>query len=160
MRSLVAILLFAGAIQGAPAAAQSSASPLLGSWAVDVSRLPMPAEARPKSVTFRFSEAGQNKWMTRVDILGGDGSERHMSSTYTLDGTAAAIEGDTAEADAGAVKLPAPNVMVLALGKGGIPASTRVYVVAPDGKTMIETAAYVGGDGKPMMRTNYFTRLK
>src|SRR5256885_11244196 len=60
MRSLLAILLFAAAIQGAPAAAQSSASPLLGSWAVDVSRLPLPPEARPKSVTFRFSEAGQN----------------------------------------------------------------------------------------------------
>jgi hypothetical protein len=161
LKALVGLLLIAGVIQGAQALAQAlPASPLIGSWAVDVSRLPVPPEARPKSVTFTFSEAGKGKWTTQVDILGGDGSERHMTSAYTLDGRAAVIEGDTAEADAGAVKLPAPNVMVLALGKGGIPASTRVYVVAPDGKTMIETATYIGGDGKPMIRTNYFTRVK
>jgi hypothetical protein len=64
------------------------------------------------------------------------------------------------EADSVAVKLPAPNVMVMQLAKGGIPASTRVYTVAADGKTMIETAAYVGPDGKPLLRTNYFSRIK
>jgi hypothetical protein len=160
MRSLFAILLFAAAIQTAPATAQTSDSPLLGRWTVDVSRLPMPPEARPKSVTFTFRDAGAGKWSTNVDIISGDGSERHMSSTYGLDGTPSPIEGDKVEADTGAVKLPTPNVMVLALGKGGIPASTRVYTVAPDGKTMIETAVYFGDDGKPVMRTNYFTRVR
>jgi hypothetical protein len=153
--------LAGGAIASSSASAQApTASPLLGTWAVDVSRLPIPPEARPKSVTFTFSDVGGGKWMTKVDILGGDGSERHMSSTYTLDGTPAAIQGDTAEADVGAVKLPAPNVMVLELGKNGGPASTRVYTVSPDGKTMIETAAYPGYDGKPSMRTNYFNRVR
>ena len=83
-----------------------------------------------------------------------------MTSTYAPDGSAARIEGDTAEADIGAVKIPAPNVLVLALGKGGMPASTRVYTVAPNGKTMIETATSTGDDGKPVMRTNYFTRVR
>jgi hypothetical protein len=142
------------------AASASAVSPLLGTWAVDVSRLPIPAEVRPKSVTFLFSDEGAGKWRTQVDILGGDGSQRHMSSTYTLDGSPAPIEGDMAEADVAAVNLPAPNVMVLELGKDGRPASTRVYVVAPDGKTMIETAAYIGPDGKPIMRTNYFNRRR
>ena len=44
--------------------------------------------------------------------------------------------------------------------KGGIPASTRIYTVAPDGKTMIETAGYIGEGGKPVMRTNYFKRIR
>jgi hypothetical protein len=160
MRSFFAILLFAAMIQTAPATAQTSASPLLGTWAVDVSRLPMPPEARPKSVTFTFREVGAGKWTTNVDILGGDGSERHMATTYVPDGTPSPIEGDEAEADTSAVKLPTPNVMVLALGKGGVPASTRVYTVAADGKTMIETAVYFSDDGKPVMRTNYFSRVR
>jgi hypothetical protein len=160
MRSFFAILLFAAAIQTAPATAQTSASPLFGTWAVDVSRLPMPPEARPKSVTFTFRDAGAGKWTTNVDIVGGDGSERHMATTYAPDGTSSPIEGDKLEADTAAVKIPVPNVMVLELAKGGAPASTRVYTVAADGKTMIETAAYVGGDGKPVMRTNYFNRVR
>ena len=83
-----------------------------------------------------------------------------MVATNALDGTPGAITGDQMEADTVAAKLPAPNVMVMQLAKGGVPASTRVYVVAPDGKTMIETAAYVGPDGKPLLRTNYFNRIK
>jgi len=152
--------LLATALLLALAPVAEPSSPLLGSWAVDVTRLPMQPEARPKHVTFTFSDAGAGKWTTKVDIFGGDGSERHMTSTYALDGTPAEIQGDMAEADTGAVKLPQPNIMVLQLGKNGGPASTRVYVVAPDGKTMIETAAYVGADGKPLLRTNYFNRVK
>ena len=140
--------------------AASAASPLLGSWSVDVTKLPVPPEARPKSVTMTFSDAGAGKWRTNVDIRGGDGSVRQMTSTYPLDGSAAPIQGDQMEADTSAVKLPAPNVMVLALGKGGIPASTRIYTVAPDGETMTETAVYFGADGKPVMRTNSFNRLR
>jgi hypothetical protein len=158
MKAVLAMLLLIGATPGQARA--SSASPLLGSWAVDVSRLPVPPQARPKSVRITFSDAGGGKWVTRVDIFGGDGSERHMTSTYALDGSAARIDGDTAEADVGAVKIPAPNVLVLALGKGGLPASTRVYTVAPNGKSMIETATSIGGDGKPVMRTNYFTHVR
>ncbi|TCV96400.1 hypothetical protein EC912_102751 [Luteibacter rhizovicinus] len=41
MKALFAILLIAGAIQSVPALARSSTtSPLVGSWTVDVSRLP------------------------------------------------------------------------------------------------------------------------
>jgi hypothetical protein len=158
MKAFLAMLLLMGAMPGHARA--WAASPLLGSWAVDVSRLPVPPQARPKSVRITFSDAGGGKWATRVDVLGGDGSERHMRSIYAPDGSATRIEGDTAEADIGAVEIPAPNVLVLALGKGGMPASTRVYTVAPNGKTMIETATSTGDDGKPVMRTNYFTRVR
>ena len=109
-------MLFATALLLALAPVAEPSSPLLGSWAVDVTRLPMQPEARPKHVTFTFSDAGAGKWTTKVDIFGGDGSERHMTSTYALDGTPAEIQGDMAEADTGAVKLPQPNIMVLQLG--------------------------------------------
>jgi hypothetical protein len=56
--------------------------------------------------------------------------------------------------------MPAPHVLVMALGKGGIPASTRIFTVAADGNTQIETAVYFGHNGIPVMRTNYFTRVR
>lgn len=162
MKAIWAALVLAGGLQAMPALAPASPpspSPLLGSWAVDLARLPIPPEARPKSVTITYSDAGGGKWKTNVDILGNDGSASHAVSTYALDGTPTPVTGSL-EADIAAVKTPAPNVMVLALGKGGIPASTRIYTVAPDGRTMIETAVYFGDDGRPVMRTNYFTRVR
>lgn len=160
MKALVATVLIAGVIQVAPVLARSSiASPLLGSWAVDVSRLPIPPAARPKRVTFTFSDAGGGKWTTQVDIVDASGAASHATSTADLDGTPAPITNST-EADTVALKLPAPNVLVMDLVKGGIPASTRVYTAAADSKTLIETASYAGGNGQPMMRTNYFTRIR
>lgn len=160
MKAFAAILLIAGVVQVAPVPARSMAgSPLLGSWAVDVSRLSMPAAARPKSVTFTFRDAGGGKWMMQVDIVDAGGVASHATSAADLDGSPAPIK-DSLEADTVALKLPAPNVLVMDLVKGGVPASTRVYTVAADGKTLIETAAYAGGNGMPMMRTNYFTRVR
>jgi hypothetical protein len=164
LKTLFAVLLAAGAIQGAPALAQppaakaSAPSPLLGTWTVDVSRLPMPPEARPKSVTVAFSDAGGEKWKIDVNIVNVDGPAIHAYGTYPLDGTAMPGQGSTIEADTGAIRLPAPNVLVLGLGKGGMPASTRIYTVSADGKSMIETA--VNHNGVPVMRTNYFTRVR
>lgn len=160
MKAMFLALLAVAAIHTLPASAETSAvSPLLGSWAVDVSRLPIPPTARPMSVTITFSDAGAGRWSAQVDIVDGSGAATHARSTVALDGTPTRVE-DGAETDAVAVKLPSPSVLVMDLAKGGIPASTRVYTVAADGKTMIETAAYVGGNGLPVMRTNYFTRVR
>ncbi|MBS0514017.1 MAG: hypothetical protein JSS16_00880 [Proteobacteria bacterium] len=163
MKTLLAILLAAGAIQSAPAptqpaAATSASSPLLGTWAVDVSRLPMPPQARPKSVTITFGDAGDEKWKIDVNIANADGSTIDTYGTYALDGTAARGHGSTIEADTGAIRLPAPNVLIVGLGKDGMPASTRVYTANADGKTLVETA--VNHNGVPVMRTNYFTRVR
>ena len=160
MKAIFVVLLVAGVMSG-PAVAEppSGASPLLGSWAVDVSRLPMPPAARPRSVTITFSEAGAGRWTTCVDIVDAGGAASHATSTAALDGTAAPVE-DSIEADTVALELPASNVLVMDLVKGGIPASTRVYTVAVDGRTLTETASYAGGHGLPMMRTNHFTRIR
>ncbi|GAB2501778.1 hypothetical protein GCM10027084_15130 [Pseudoxanthomonas sangjuensis] len=161
MKALFAtMLLLAGMTRLAPAAAAQpvAVSPLLGSWSVDVSRLPVPPEARPKSVVITFRDVGGGNWEAQVDIAGNDGTKRHSEGTAALDGAPVPVR-ESDEADIFALQLPAPNVLVMHLGKGGIPASTRIYTVAADGTTMIETVAYFDRDGKPVLRTNHFTRV-
>ncbi|HEX3676674.1 MAG TPA: hypothetical protein VHU79_04690, partial [Sphingomicrobium sp.] len=83
MKTALAFLLIASSTSlGAAQSEASPRSPLLGTWAVEVSRLPVPPQARPKSVTIEFGESAAGKWTTQVDILGGDGSKRHIASTY------------------------------------------------------------------------------
>ncbi len=153
-------LLATGLLCAVPLSAQpTTPSPLLGTWALDVSRMPIPVDQRPKSVTFTYSDAGAGRWKTQVDIVAPDGSATHGVSTYTRDGSAVPVEGSP-EADIAAVTMPRPDVMILALSKGGVPGSIRITTVHPDGKSFTETATYFGRDGKPVMRTNYFTRVR
>ena len=151
---IVVVILGTTALAGSP-----NASPLVGSWSVDIARLPIPLEARPKSVTITFNQSGDGMWTTRVEVVGPDGSKSHAEGIATLDGTPAPVNGNL-EADLAAGKLPAPNVLVMMLSRAGVPASTRIYVVAADGESMVETAAYFEKDGRPVMRTNYFTRIR
>jgi hypothetical protein len=132
-------------------------SMLIGKWSVDVSRLPIPQDVRPKSVTIAFAEAADAQWTMRVDIVDASGAISHAGGTAALDGTPAPAEG--AEADTAAFKMPEPNVLVVALAKGGIPGSTRIYATSTDGRAMVETAVYFDKRGAPIMRTNYFTRI-
>ena len=160
MKPLSAIVVSAGLAAASPALAQQSApSPLLGSWSVEIERLPMPSEARPKSVTFTFAELSDGRWTGEVEIVDGSGASTKGTATYALNGVPAEVQGSP-EADTIAVRLPAPGVLVMALAKGGVPGSTRVYAVGADGKSMVETAVYFTNEGSPVMRTNYFTRLR
>ncbi|PXV61833.1 hypothetical protein SAMN04487785_1033 [Dyella jiangningensis] len=160
MKALMAMLLFAASVQASSARAEAATpSPLWGQWAVDVSRLPMPPQARPKSVTLTFSDAGPGKLTTQVDIVDAGGAKTHSVGTNPLDGTPVPVK-DNIEADSAAMSMPAPNVLVMALGRNGGPASTRIFTVAKDGKSMVEMSAFTGDNGLPAMRTHYFTRVK
>ncbi|MBT2134010.1 hypothetical protein KK137_06655 [Croceibacterium sp. LX-88] len=150
--------LAAGLLQASPATAQDVA-PILGTWAVDVTKLPVPPDARPKSVMITFSDVGDGKYRSNVDIILADGSESHGVAIYPLDGSAAPATGSN-EADTVAVRTPEPNVLVMALSKGGVPGSIRIYTVAPDGNSQTETAVHYNENGIPVMRTNYFTRVR
>lgn len=145
-----------------PSAAPPSAGatpPVFGRWAVDVTKVPVPAQFRPRSVTIAFADAGAGRGSMTVDIVDADGSQRHMASSYALDGTPTAIDGNTMEADTAAVTMPRPDVMVVNLSRAGTPGSTRIYTVAPNGRSMVETAASWDEQGKPRFRTNWLTRL-
>ena len=160
LKALFPILLIAGVIQGAPGLAQPSASsPLLGSWTLDVIQSEIPPEARPKSVTITYSDMGGGKWSTNVAIVGGDGTKINATGTYPLDGLPAPGTG-YANVDTVAVKVPAPNVMIAAFYKGGMPRSTRTYIVSADGKTMTENIVWLNINGNPEIATNLFNRLK
>ena len=133
---------------------------LLGLWSVDVTQLPMPPEARPQRVTVALDEAAAGALTIRVEIVPAEGAARISTATVPLDGRTVAIEGDTLEADAIAVKRPTGDVLTMALAKQGVPASTRIYAVTPDGDQMIETAVHFGADGKAVMRTFRFDRVR
>lgn len=153
------LMAIAAAAVATPAAPAATLSPLIGAWSVDVTRLPIPPEARPKRVTITFSPAADRKLRIDVDIVDAAGQATRQTSTSDLAGTPAPIQNGL-EADIVAVRSPGPGIAILALGKGGIPASTRIYAVQPGGRVMIETAVYFGEHGKPIMRTNHFTRIR
>ena len=159
MKALLAGGLTALAMQGSLAVAAAptpSGSPLVGHWTLDVSTLPMPPEMRPKKVELDFQEAADGRWTTQVEILDAKGERLHSTSTLALDGTPGRATG-TYWVDVLAAKMPAPNVLVMQFVYEGIPRSTRVYSVTPDGAVMTETEVYFR-DGKPVMRTAHFTR--
>ena len=94
-----------------------------------------------------------------MEVTAADGSKSSAAGVATLDGAAAPVTGNL-EADLAAVRMPAPNVLVMLLSRAGAPASTRVYAVSADGNSMVETVAYFAQDGSPVMRTNYFRRIQ
>jgi hypothetical protein len=157
--AFLASTLVAGlALSLCTAATAASSSPLLGKWSVDTSRMAMPPAARPKSVFLTFSDAGNNRLEMDVDIVYADGKQVHTKGVNPLDGTAVPVVGSP-EADAAAMEHPQPNVLVVGLSMGGVPASTRVYSAAIDGKTMSEVVSFYDDKGKPGMRVHYFTRV-
>lgn len=159
MKTMFAILLTAVALHAAPVLADSPvSSPLTGKWAIDVAKLPMSPEARPKSVTLEFSTQADGKWNTQVKIVNPDGSTMHSDATLPLDGTPGPVTGDY-WADVSAMKMPAPNVLVLQLAYKGTPSSTRIYTVTGDGKTLTETKAFFSKEGSPMLQTTTFSRI-
>lgn len=153
--SLICVLVFFIATDGQSESLTSS--PLLGKWVADIGRLPIPVEARPKSVTITFSADDDGRLETSVEVVDASGSRMHAEGVTALDGTPAIATGNL-EANASATTMPAENVLVMQLARDGVPASTRVYVVSDDEKSMVETSAYVGADGQPVLRTNYFRR--
>ena len=143
----------------APTAVASAASaplPLAGSWSLDTSQ--MPASERPQRVTIAFQAAQDGKWTTRVEIVAPDGSSRHSESTAALDGVPVPITGNMAFIDSVALRQPAPDTLVMTLGKAGARVSTRVYTVAKDRKSMTETIVW-SGDNRQNLETTRFNRL-
>lgn len=142
-----------------PVAAQSISGPssLVGSWALDVSRIP--AEERPGRVTITFRKAPDGKWISLVEIVAPDGSSRHAESTAATDGVPEPITGNMDNIDTVALRQPAPNTLVMTLGKNGTPICTRVYTVTKDRKSMTETIVWAGGD-LPKLETTHFNRIE
>lgn len=158
---LFAALVLCTAVLPLPLRAAEPASPtgVLGTWAVDLARLPMPPEARPRSVTLRFSDEGGGRLRTQVEVVDPGGARLQADGVTPLDGTPTRVASNF-EADVSATTLPRPEVLVMQLGKDGQPASTRIYVVDPDGQRMVETVAFFDQNGQPVLRRHHFSRLR
>ncbi len=141
------------------AAEPTPAAPLFGAWSVDISRLPMPPAARPKSVTITFAGQGADRLSSRVEVVDPAGARLEAEGVTPLDGSPTQVKSNF-EADVSATTMPRPEVLIMQLAKGGRPASTRIYVVNADGNTMVETVAFFTQDGQPVFRKNYFSRVK
>lgn len=133
-------------------------SALIGRWAVDVSRLPMPPEARPQRVTIAFDQPESGRWSTTVEVIDAAGATHRAEGVQALDGTPAPVTGGF-ESDIASATMPTPDVLILTLGRDGVPGSTRIYTLERGGRSMIETSSYFGDDGRPIVRTHYFRRL-
>lgn len=158
MRFLQAVALAGVFVLAAPANAEGPAPPsLAGRWALEVDRMSQPPEARPRSVTITFEDLGP-AWRMDVAITDPAGTVLRMGTDLPEDGSPVTFERNP-EADSAAMRMPSPGVMVLGLGRDGIPASTRVYSVSADGAAMIEVASYLDAARKPFLRVNHFVRV-
>lgn len=144
---------------GAPNAVHGAAStqlPLVGSWSLDASQ--MPEKERPQRVTMTFRPSQDGKWTTSVEVIGPDGSSKHSESTAALDGVPVPIAGNMDFIDSVALRQPAPDTLVMTLGKAGARVSTRVYTVAKDLKSMTETIVW-SADSRQKLETTHFNRI-
>lgn len=161
---VLAVALMVTAAPSTPQPASSKAEvtvaskplPLVGSWSLDVARIP--EAERPQRVTMTFRVSPDQKWTTLVEIVTPDGVSRHAESTAALDGVPVPITGNMDFIDTVALRQPAPNTLVMTLGRNGAPMSTRVYTVAKDRKSMTETIVWAG-DTLPKLETTYFNRI-
>ena len=129
---------------------------LVGTWAVDVSRLDQPN--KPKSVTLTLKDAEPGVYVMTVDIESPDGQVMHAGgSPFRPDGVAVKVEGSM---DVDMVTISMPNSRTLVMGGGfqGHPSSSRVWTLSDDGKEMIEIAIRHLSDGTPYMRKFYWKR--
>ncbi len=143
-------------IQAAAYTPAATQPPLVGSWLLDIARIP--EEERPRRVTIAFQVSPDEKWTTHVEIVAPDGSSRHAESTAALDGIPVPITGNMDFIDTVALRQPSPNTLVMTLGKSGAPLSTRVYTVAKDRSSMTETIVWAGNT-LPKLETTTFKRI-
>ena len=158
---LIASIIFTAAAfaQSAFATEPKPSATLFGAWAVDTTRLPMAPNARPKSVTITFSAEAAERIRVKVDVVDPTGARLEADGVTPLDGTPTPVKSNF-EADFSATYMPRPEVLIMQLAKNGSPASTRIYAVNADGNNMIETVAYFNAEGKPVLRKNYFSRVR
>ena len=158
MRGLVLFGLMVSLVPVLPAFAAEPVTSLLGTWTLDLEHSQIPPDQRPKSVNITYSDVGGGKWNSKVDVIGSGSGEIHATGTYPLDGSPAPSTGYH-NVDTVAAKVPAPNVLVMAFYKEGMPRTTRTYTVSGDGKTMSETIVWLNINGKPEITTNLFNRV-
>jgi|SRR5580658_3544704 hypothetical protein len=133
-----------------PAFADQASLPL-GTWKVDVSKLPM--QNPPDSVTIVLKNAAGGRYRMIVDIVDHGGGKRHADTTFT---PAPAV--GNADYDVVTMTMPSRRILVMGGGYKGNPSNTRVFSPSDDGKHMIETVITHTDDGTPHSRVDFWDR--
>ena len=157
--SIIVAAACLAAMNSTVASAGSQQSPFLGKWELDLTRMPDTYGPPPKRVTYAFEDVGSDQWRTTVEITGRDDSVRHVAVQYCRDGKMVRGEGDTIDADSAAFKSPAPNILVMSMGKEKVLSGVRVYSISADGNEMTESAASVDSAGAPFVRNFFFKKI-
>src|SRR3546814_1395968 len=126
----------------------------ISDWSSDVCS----SDLRPQRVTMTFRASQDGKWTTRVEIVGPDGFRKHAESTAALDGVPVPVTGNMDFIDSVALRQPAPDTLVMTLGKAGARVSTRVYTVAKDWNSMTETIVWSSAKLQKL-ETKHFNRI-
>lgn len=153
----LSIALFTVVLGSSAIASAGEPHRLVGTWAVDVSRIDQPNP--PKSVTLTLVAADAGAYRMSVDIEAPDGQVIHAESESAVkpDGTAVRVQGSQ-DVDVVTVSMPNSRTLVMGGGFQGHPSSSRVWTLADDGKEMIEIAIRHLPDGTPYMRKFYWKR--
>lgn len=154
--ALASIQQPAGAGSSPAATAAAAASPLEGTWALDLASIP--AAERPRGVTIAFHRRPGGKWAVHVEIAAADGTAQVADSLAVPDGAPVPVSGTMPFVDSASLRQPGPNTLVMTLGKGGKPVSTRVYTVSKDRRVLTETIVWAS-DALPGLETTRFTRV-
>lgn len=157
LAAAAAALLLGG---NAMAQQATGASPFLGEWELDLTRMPETYGPPPKRVTFQFEDVGAGQWRTKVEITAPNDSVRRATVQYRRDGKAVKGEGDTLDGDTVAFTSPAPNVLMMSMAKNKGLVGVRVYAISADGREMTESAAGINRDGAPFARDFHFRRIR
>jgi hypothetical protein len=154
-RRAFSIVLFTMALASSTLAPAAEPHKLVGTWAVDVSRIDQPN--KPKSVTLTLTPADGDNYKISVDIEAPDGQVMHSDGEFKPDGTAVRVQGSQ---DVDVVSMSMPSLRTLVMGGGfqGHPSSSRMWTLSDDGKEMIEIAIRHLPDGTPYQRKFYWKR--
>lgn len=126
---------------------------LAGRWRLDTAQIP--ANERPQRVTMTLAQWPDGRWSNAVEIVAADGTRHEGRSTAATDGVPVPISGDLGFADSVALRQPNATTLVMTLRKDGEPVSTRVYSLAKDGRSMMESISWAGQQDAQIQATRF-----
>jgi hypothetical protein len=153
--ALIAMAACVGATTPAPAAQPAAGSLLLGTWHVDVTKLPEPQP--PRDVTLELTQVARGEIRMTIDVTNTDGSVAHSESTFKTDGSASPVQGSL-DVDTVSVTLPNRRTLIMGTGMNGHPSNTRVFVLSENSRQMTENIVSHDTNGVPHARANIWTR--
>ena len=153
--TLIAIAACLGATTPSDAAQAVEGSLLLGTWHVDVKKLPVPQP--PKDVTLTLTQVAQGEIRMTIDVTNTDGTVIHSESTFKTDGSASPVQGSL-DVDTVSVTLPNRRTLIMGTGMKGHPSNTRVFALSDNSRQMTENIVSHDANGVPHARANTWTR--